>query len=869
MKSHSRALLTSAFCASLAFGAVAQEQTSGLEAQVQVQSEVTTLALPNGSVFHTTENEVRDMRMFQVQGSDVIVGLWNEVTETGLEPFYAISLDGSEVQAVKQTSYRVKMRIAEFDPQNGEPSYDGSPLGYTNNVHIVQFETQPLQAYRDVLADMGVKVQQYIAYHNYVVEMDATTAAQVENLPFVRWVGDYHPEYRTEDYVRVNLYAGTLEDNLRYQIQLFEQDEQVKAEVANRIAALGGEVSMMDRGSSFFQVFLPAAVVPSVLQMDEVLFMDRLGDFEEDMDIVRQIGGADFLESTAGFSGQGVRGETADTGVYTGHQDFQVNGAPVCHGSSGGGCGTGSHGTNVHGIVFGSGVGDPTARGLLPDAQADYYCRTSNWTGSSGSPGTSPGGRYWHTRELTDPSDVYKCVFQTNSTGSPRTFFYTSVSAQMDQAVFDHDIIICQSQSNAGNQDSRPQAWGKNMVGVGGVRHQNTLSTADDSWGFGGSIGPANDGRIKPDLAHFYDNIRTTSGSSSYTSSFGGTSGATPCTVGYFGLFFQMWHNGLFGNPTGTSVFDSKPHFSTAKAALINSANQWQFSGAGHDLTRVHQGWGRASVENLYNCRNKMLIIDETDVLSNLQSTSYNVDVQSGEPAFKATMVYADTHGAPSSGQHRNNDLDLRVTAPNGTVYWGNNGLLTGMWSTSGGSANDKDTVENVFVQNPQAGTWVVEVIASDINMDTHVETGAMDADYALVVCGGTSSGACIPPANYCTPKVTSQLQIPTIGHVGTSSVSGNNFKVNVNNAVDNKAAVYFYGNASNNTPFLGGFLCVQPPISRGTVQVTNGAGFSEWTIDISGKTSGTDEYYQVWFRDPADVNTVGLTDGLKVTYCD
>jgi len=41
-----------------------------------------------------------------------------------------------------------------------------------------------------------------------------------------------------------------------------------------------------------------------------------------------------------------------------------------------------------------------------------------------------------------------------------------------------------------------------------------------------------------------------------------------------------------------------------------------------------------------------------------------------------------------------------------------------------------------VFVQNPEAGLWTVEVIASEINEDAHLETAGVDADFALVVSG-------------------------------------------------------------------------------------------------------------------------------------
>ena len=46
------------------------------------------------------------------------------------------------------------------------------------------------------------------------------------------------------------------------------------------------------------------------------------------------------------------------------------------------------------------------------------------------------------------------------------------------------------------------------------------------------------------------------------------------------------------------------------------------------------------------------------------------------------------------------------------------------------------DTVENVFVQNPEPGDWVIEIHADEINQDGHVETPEIDADYALVVSG-------------------------------------------------------------------------------------------------------------------------------------
>ena len=238
--------------------------------------------------------------------------------------------------------------------------------------------------------------------------------------------------------------------------------------------------------------------------------------------------------------------------------------------------GSSSHGTPVTGIVFGDGAASSSRRGLLPDGQPIFgdYNQVNN--------------RYTHTAQLLQ--SPYNAVFQTNSWGSPRTTTYTSDSMEMDDLLFLNDLVILQSQSNSGNPDSRPQAWAKNVVSVGGIRHQDTQSLADDRHlGTAGSTGPAADGRIKPDMSHWYDDIFTTQAGGGSTN-FGGTSAATPITAGYFGLFFQMWHEGEFGNPTSTSVFESRPKATLARAFMINGAEQYQFSG-NSDLRRVRQGW--------------------------------------------------------------------------------------------------------------------------------------------------------------------------------------------------------------------------------------------------------------------------------------
>jgi hypothetical protein len=665
-----------------------------------------------------------------VPGSDAVVRVWDQIAADGMvDHFYTIEF-GDGRSRVVETSYDLLLRFDEFDPLVRVPDVPAAlalaPDDREELIYIVQFVTQPLEGYRRTIRDLGGTVYKYLGNHAHLVRMTAAASEQAEMLPFVRWVGLYQPAYRLEPFLVDNIEdAAQVYPRQRYNIMVFEPG--FKGDVADRIGAIGGAVDRRDAGKYLVEATLTPGQLFQIAGWNEVLFVDRWTPWGVDMNIAREIGGANYVETVAGFTGQGVRGEVIDVGFNLGHVDFQsrplIEHTPVS---------SDSHGASTSGIIFGDGEGDPMGRGLLPHGQGIVADTEYVFTGPA---------RYLHTGELLQ--SPYFAVFQSASVGSQQVTAYTSISADTDAMLFDWDILHCQSQSNTGNQNSRPQAWAKNIVSVGGIRHMDTLTVDDDCWGCessAASIGPAADGRIKPDLAHFYDNIFTvTSGSpNAYTSTFGGTSGATPIIAGHFGIFFQMWSEGIFGYPVdpNATVFENRPHMTMAKAMLINTADQWEFTGTNHDLTRVHQGWGRASVGNLYDLRDKMLLVDETVLLQNLDSVAYDVVVDPDEDALKATLVYADPPGVPGSNQHRINDLTLKVTDPGGQVYWGNNGLHSGNWSIPGGFPNTVDTVENVFVERPTAGTWTVEVFADEINEDSHVETAALDADFALVVSG-------------------------------------------------------------------------------------------------------------------------------------
>ncbi len=700
---------------------------------------LTLIALPGitrgADLFPEDATSIRAQGVIPVPEAHLEIFLWEKVRPNGsaVPQFAVAGPDGEQRGRTRRLYYAVELAGNRFDPLlQGEPLIAASlRAGATNRLHLVQLVITTLPELQELIREAGGTVHRYYTNHTLLVEMSPETRRQVEALSFVRWIGPYHPYYRLEPFLRDALAADSTElGRERYSIMLTERGQDRQEGLARLIRRLGGEVKIFTDGGFRLEATLDPDQLLALALDNRVQYIDRWGGPAEiDMDIVREVGGADFVEIQGGFTGQGVRGEVIDTECRLTHQEWALT--PLVHNPSGVTTGGVLHGTSSMSNVFAQGI-DAASRGVVPSAQPIFFLadEATNFGGTV--------SRFTANSQLIDPAGPYRAVFQTSSVGNARTTAYSTLSAETDDYLFQHPLLSTQSQSNAGSRNSRPQAWAKNIVSVGAFRHFGTADRSDDRWNFSASIGPAEDGRIKPDLSFFNDGIRSASGSNdtSYTS-FGGTSSATPQTGGFFGLLFEMWHEGVWAGHGGLAdVFDSRPQMVTAKALMIHHAHRydWTVAGANDDLDRFKQGWGTADARNLFDNAGATRIIDEGIPLAPLASFTTTVPVSAGQPEFKATMSYVDPMGTPGAAVHRINDLSLKVTSPTGTIYWGNNGLLDSNASTPDGVSNTLDTVENVFVPNPEGGTWTVQVFADEVVQDSHTETVEVDADFALII---------------------------------------------------------------------------------------------------------------------------------------
>jgi hypothetical protein len=342
-------------------------------------------------------------------------------------------------------------------------------------------------------------------------------------------------------------------------------------------------------------------------------------------------------------------------------------------------------------------------------------------------------------------------------------------------------IVLAAGNEGPGSQTMPTPATAKNVISVGAAENVQLFGgdyggadrdgitdieadNANEIFDFS-SRGPCSDGRHKPELVapgtHVsggvaqafnpgtngtadpcFDSHGTISGGPNnslfwppgqeFYSASSGSSQAAACVAGGCALVRQYFIN----------HFTNAPSPAMTKAWLMNSARYLTGASANDVLWSDTQGMGEMDLGVAFDGVPRIAPDEKTEDLftASGQTRTFTGVVADTNQPLRVTLAWTDAPGSTTSSSALNNDLDLEVLCE-GVLYKGN--VFGGAWSTNGGCADSTNNAESVFLPPRTHGSFVVRVVAANINSDgVPGNEYPVDQDFALVIYNATPSPA-------------------------------------------------------------------------------------------------------------------------------
>lgn len=591
--------------------------------------------------------------------------------------------------------------------------------------YIVQLDGPIDPARRADLVSAGVELLDYLPHFAYVARLGAADPAALAAIPFVGWVGDFPNEWKldaafgtrvlTTPERQLMLAAG----RLPIIVTLFA-GLPAEAAYATLTNGIGADVHWIEpvSGNIVMAATVPEDSVADIVAIPSVQFVEDAPEITMRNNSNRWIVQSNVTNVTP-FYTAGIRGEGQIVGVLDGrvnvnHCSFNDSGPfgdnhrkIQAYNTS---TGSDTHGTHVAGTATGDAGSNTHTRGVAYLGKLCYN--------------TIPTFSESGIRQRLDLHHNQGSRIHTNSWGDDGTTSYNGLARGFDS--FSHtfeESLVCLAVTNTSSLRNPENA--KNLLAVGASQ-----DTPSQNSHCSGGAGPTADSRRKPEIYAPGCSTNSSQGSGCSTTQLTGTSMACPAVAGTGMLVRQYYADGFY--PTGSAVpLDAfTPSGALVKATLLNSSVDMTGIGGYPSNT---EGWGRVLADDacfLNGDSRKLVVFDDVrnaDGLSTSDFVEYPLEVQSGQK-LKVTLVFTDVPASASTGGGfaAVNDLDLEVVSPGGQTYRGN--VFSGGQSTTGGSPDIRNNVEQVHLNSPQIGSWTVRVRATAVNSGTQ--------GYALLATG-------------------------------------------------------------------------------------------------------------------------------------
>jgi hypothetical protein len=642
--------------------------------------------------------------------------------------------------------------------------------------HILQLDGPLTPEINRRLGMAGITLGQYLPANSYIVRFPAGTdiSERVRGLNFVRWIGPYQKAWKLDPEIGQQVVAlGGFESdrrrdihnkgNLLLTVTLFEGSDLVAAvDDISRMEGVQIHEIVQGRENGLLEIEMPAGTFPLLADVSAVQWVEEAPEATFRNDTNRWVVQSNSTGLTPvwdrGIRGEGQIGGLIDGAVRTTHCSVSdPGGNPVGSPSHRkiiyyfGATGQDSHGTHTAGTFVGDEQpvsGGTAMRGLAHQAKMAF-------TNLSSVSSTN-----FFTR-LENAHNAGARV-HSNSWGNDGTTSYIQWCRDID--MFSHtyeESLVLFAVTNLNSTVKAPEN-AKNVLAVAASR-----DTPQQNNHCSGGRAPTVDGRRKPEI--MAPGCSTQSSSSSTTCGFTGMTGtsmACPAVAGAALLVRQYYMDGFYPNGFANSPDAFTPSGALIKATLLNSSvDMTGISGFPSD----QEGWGRVLLNNglhFTGDTRKLLMLDDIRNANGITTgarVAYQVAVESSGEPLKVTLVWTEKEATIGANPAYINNLDLLVTAPGDIKYNGN--TFSGGQSVPGGATDIRNNVEQVLLNSPAPGAYLIEVIAATVNT-------VGPQGYALIVTGDVAAPSPVPAVHAIVPSVGE-----TDTMVAVTELSGNNFQ--------------------------------------------------------------------------------------------
>lgn len=633
--------------------------------------------------------------------------------------------DSRSEKVTPEESVYLHFKWESFDPLMG-PQRVVESLSFTpDSLVVVQFPSPPPPGAREFLKEGGFTPLLYQPDFAYIcLESPGATRP-----PGVRAI------YPLQAYLRaspqlIEEYERGVEEMKRLFI-LFSHPSPIS------VIYLSGVGYVQEAGVDYCVMEAPPASLKEILKAPGVLWVEELFGIELDNNVASDIIDVNEMRSTLNLTGRGVVVAVADTGLDNGrndatmHPDFRGriraahawgrsgnwSDADIHINNSGVITYKGGHGTHVAGSVLGNGTAsNGTIKGMAPEA----YLVIQSLMTSTGSLSVPSNYTLLFSQAYSDGARIHTNSWSTRSSSTYGN--YTTRSYYIDCYTWQKKnftiLYSAGNQQSYGNGSVSTQATAKNCIAVGATEnYRPTLGSYADNaseLAYFSSLGPTDDGRIKPDVVapgtwilstrstlitdpwnHYWGSQSLYSSLNSYYAYSGGTSMSTPITAGAVALLRQYMVEREGHDPSSALL----------KALLINGARP--LSGNLSSIPNNREGWGRINLTLSLAAEDGMRLtwVDHTGGLNTSSTYTKRIVVQNSSTPLFITLVWTDFPASPTSSIALVNDLDLEVVLPNGTIMYGND--FTAPYNST---RDRRNNVERVHIINPPTGIYTIRI---------------------------------------------------------------------------------------------------------------------------------------------------------------